>query len=113
LLTQKSNEESAMTNCTSDPIQFQGVKGRKIEAIFNGQVITSDGGGMLLKAADASIKLTRRIAGCFTDNRRKASRDHGLESLLRQRVYALALGYEYLNDHDVLRHDPALQTAVV
>ena len=101
-----------MTNCTSDPIRFKGVKGRKVEAIFSGQTITSDGGGMLLRAADDAIGLVSRVARLFADARRKASCEHTAENLLRQRVYALALGYEDLNDHNTLRHDPALQTAV-
>ena len=101
-----------MTSCTSDPIRFPGVKGRKVEAIFSGQVITSDGGSMLLRAADTMLGLTQRVAKAFTDPRRKASCSHSIEGMLRQRIYALALGYEDLNDHDSLRHDPALQTAV-
>jgi hypothetical protein len=100
-----------MTNCTSNPISFKGVKGRKVEAIFSGQTITSDGGGLLLQAADKAINLLSRVARCFADPRRKASCSHSVENFLRQRVYALALGYEDLNDHDELRHDPALQTA--
>jgi hypothetical protein len=101
-----------MTNCTSNTISFKGVKGRKVAAIFSGQTITSDGGGMLLRAADDAIGLLSRVGRCFSDLRRKASCAHSVENLLRQRVYALALGYEDLNDHDALRHDPALQTAV-
>jgi hypothetical protein len=101
-----------MTNCTSNPIRFKGVKGRKVEVFFSGQTITSDGGGMLLRAADEAIGLLSRVGSCFTDVRRKASCEHSVENLLRQRVYALALGYEDLNDHDKLRQDPALQTAV-
>ena len=97
-----------MTICTSDPIRFQGVKGRKVEAVFSGQTITSDGGGVLLRAADEMLKLLPRVARCFADFRRKASCAHSVENMLRQRVYALALGYEDLNDHDELRHDPAL-----
>ncbi len=57
------------------------------------------------------LKLLPRVARCFADSRRKASCAHSVENMLRQRVYALALGYEDLNDHDELRHDPALQTA--
>jgi len=101
-----------MTNCITNPIRFKGVKGRKVEAIFSGQTITSDGGGMLLRAVDDAIGLVSRVARLFADVRRKASCEHTVENLLRQRVYALALGYEDLNDHDTLRHDPALQTAV-
>ena len=112
MLKLKSTEESAMTNCTPNPIQFPAVKGRKIEAIFNGQILTSDGGSMLLGAADSLLGLTQKAARCFIDSRRKASCAHSILGMLRQRVYALALGYEDLNDHDALRHDPALQTAV-
>ena len=101
-----------MTNCTSESIRFKGVKGRKVESVFSGQTITSDGGGVLLRAADEAINLLSRAGRCFTDVRRKASCEHTVENLLRQRVYALALGYEDLNDHNALRHDPALQTAV-
>lgn len=101
-----------MTICTSDPIRFQGVKGRKVEAIFSGQAITSDGGGVLLRAADDALHLLPRVARYFEDSRRKASCAHSVLHMLRQRVFALALGYEDLNDHASLRHDPALQTAV-
>ena len=101
-----------MTNCTSNPIRFPGVKGRKVEASFNGHIITSDGGSMLLRAADCLLGLTQKAARCFMDSRRKASCAHSIEAMLRQRVYALAPGYEDLDDHDALRHDPALQTAV-
>jgi hypothetical protein len=101
-----------MTICTSNPIRFKGIKGRKVEAVFSGQTITSDGGGMLLRAADNALDLLPRVARCFTDSRRKASCAHSLKNMLSQRVYGLALGYEDLNDHETLRHDPALQTAV-
>ena len=101
-----------MTKCTPNSIQFPAVKARKLEAVFSGQHITSDGGGVLLRAADAAIGLTKKAARSFTDTRRKASCRHSVPNLLKQRLYALALGYEDLNDHDVLRHDPALQAFV-
>ena len=67
----------------------------------------------MLRSADARIRLTQRAAKSLTDNSRKASCRHSVATmLLKQRVYGLALGYEDLNDHDVLRHDPALQTFV-
>ena len=95
-----------------NPLKFPAVKGRKVEAVFSGQHITSDGGGILLRAVDTAIGLTTRAARSFADTRRKASCRHSMLDLLRQRVYALALGYEDLNDHDVLRHDLALQSFV-
>lgn len=101
-----------MSNYTSNQIGFPGVKGRKLEAVFSGQSISSDGGAVLLRAADARIKLLSRAAKFFEDGRRSASCAHSVENILRQRVFALALGYEDLNDHDDLRHDLALQAAV-
>ena len=101
-----------MTNCISNPIKFQGVKNRKVEAVFSGHIITSDSGAVLLRAIDNMIRLLFGAARCLTDPRRKASCMLSIANLLRQRVYALALGYEDLNDHDELRHDLALQTAV-
>lgn len=101
-----------MTNRNSDSIIFPGVKGRKFEALFGGQAITSDGGGALLRAADQVLNLLPRVAKGFSDTRRKASCAHSIEALLKQRVLALALGYEDLNDHDELRNDPMLQAVV-
>lgn len=101
-----------MTKCKSESICFPGVKGRKIEALFSGQAITSDGGSALLRSADKAINLLSRVAKGFTDSRRAASCAHTIEALLRQRVLALALGYEDLNDHDELRNDAVLQSAV-
>ncbi len=67
---------------------------------------------MLVKLSDEHSELTRRVARRLMDSRRKKSGDHSLLDMLRQRVYAIALGYEDLNDHDCLRKDVALQTAV-
>jgi hypothetical protein len=83
-----------------------------VEAYFGGADVTSDGGVLLLRQADRQLGLTREVASVLGDERRQASCQHDVVSLLRQRVYALALGYEDLNDHQTLRTDPALQTAV-
>ena len=101
-----------MTDCTAEPVVFPSCKGRLVEASFSGGAITSDGGAVLLRQADRMLGLTERAAKALTDTRRKASCRHSLLTMVRQRVYALALGYEDLNDHDELRSDPALQTAV-
>ena len=101
-----------MTDCNLEPIRFPSWKGRLVEAAFSGGAITSDGGALLLRQADRMLGLTDRAAQALTDPRRKASCRHSLRTMFRQRVYALALGYEDLNDHDELRSDPALQTAV-
>jgi hypothetical protein len=101
-----------VTNCTQESFQFPACQRRVVEASFRGGDITSDGGVLLLQQADRRLGLTEAIARVLRDPRRRASCDHDLVSLLRQRVYGLALGYEDLNDHATLRRDLAIQTAV-
>ena len=101
-----------MTNCTTEPIQFPGCKQRRVEAEFSGGNVSSDGGVLLLRQADRLTGLTKRVAQSLKDTRRKASCDHTLRDLVQQRVYAIALGYEDLNDHDSLRKDLAIQTGL-
>ena len=83
-----------------------------MKPILKGGEITSDAGSILLSQVDKKIGLTRRVAQSLRDSRRQASCDFSLKELLAQRIYGLALGYEDLNDHQHLRHDIALQTAV-
>ena len=97
-----------MTDCNPEPIRFPSCKGRLVETSFSGDAITSDGGAVLLREADRMLGLTNRAARALTDTRRKASCRHSLLTMVRQKVYALALGYEDLNDHDELRLDPVL-----
>lgn len=78
---------------------------------FSGGTLSSDGGALLLRQIDASLGLTRTLAGCFRDQRDQRFVDHSLPQLLAQRLQGLALGYEDLNDHEQLRHDPLLATA--
>jgi hypothetical protein len=80
-----------------------------VVAEFNGGTISSDGGGLLLQATDAKMNLLARFSQCFADGRDPQQIAHSVEQLVRQRVYALALGYEDLNDHEQLRQDPLLQ----
>jgi hypothetical protein len=101
-----------VTNCTQESFQFPACQRRRVEANFQGGDITSDGGVLLLQQVDRRLGLTEAIARILEDPRRQASVDHDGLSLLRQRVYALALGYEDLNDHETLRRDLAVQTAL-
>jgi len=101
-----------VTECTQESFAFPPCKRRRVEAQFDGGDITSDGGVLLLQQVDQRLGLSRAIAGVIGDPRRQASCQHDLLSLLRQRLYGLALGYEDLNDHQTLRNDLALQTAV-
>lgn len=101
-----------MTECNKKFIEFPSCKRRKVEANFGGGDVTSDGGALLLRQVDRHLGLTSDVSRVLSDSRRRASCEHTLRSLLRQRVYALALGYEDVNDHQSLRGDPGFQTAV-
>ncbi len=96
------------TQCSADLFAFAPVEGRKVEAAFDGGAITSDAGALLLGATDRAIGLVARFAACFADARRPELIEHGVATLVGQRVFGIALGYEDLNDHDHLRHDPAM-----
>jgi hypothetical protein len=100
------------THCTPRQFEFQGPGRRQIVARFDGGRITSDGGVVLLGEVDRRRRIVERFAACFEDARVAGSVEHRVDELLRQRVFALALGYEDLNDHDELRTD-ALLAAVV
>jgi len=75
---------------------------------FDGGAITSDAGALLLKETDRAIGLTRRFADCFIDYRCPELIEHAVQTLVGQRVFGIALGYEDINDHEDLRHDPVM-----
>jgi hypothetical protein len=79
-----------------------------VVAAFDGGTITSDAGALLLGATDGAIGMMHRFAACFHDERRADLIEHEVVTLVGQRVFAIALGYEDLNDHDELRHDPIM-----
>jgi Transposase DDE domain group 1 len=91
--------------------EFPGLGRRKIEANFAGGQVSSDGGVMLLRQVDRWLGFTKRLDRILPERRNPLLIQHSQESLLRQRIYGLALGYEDLNDHDSLRHDLLWQTA--
>jgi hypothetical protein len=96
------------TECIADQFDFAPVEKRRVVAGFDGGTITSDAGALLLGMTDRAIGLVGRFAGCFVDRRNAALIEHDVKTLVCQRVLALALGYEDLNDHDELRHDPVM-----
>jgi hypothetical protein len=96
------------TECIPDSLDFASLGGRKVTAAFDGGAITSNAGALLLRETDRAIGLSRQAAACFTDGRRQDRIEHGVETLIAQRIHGIALGYEDLNDHDELRHDPVL-----
>src|SRR5438128_791885 len=98
------------TQCNPNLLAFAPAEGRPVVASFDGGAITSDAGALLLGATDRVLGLTRRLAACFKDSRDPAYTEHAVETLVMQRIVGIALGYEDLNDHDQLRHDPVLAT---
>ena len=96
------------TECNPDMFGFPRVEGRSVVAAFDGGAVTSDAGALLLGAADRAIGLVERFATCFDDGRRQGQVVHEVGSMVGQRVFGIALGYEDVNDHDELRHDPVM-----
>jgi hypothetical protein len=95
-----------MTECNQSSFGFEALGSREIVARFDGGMISSDGGSFLLRETDRRLNLLPRLAECFLDGRNQNQVDHSIQEMLSQRVYGLALGYEDLNDHEQLRHDP-------
>jgi hypothetical protein len=96
------------TECSAEQFDFGTVEGREVVAAFDAGLVTSDAGALLLGATDRAVDLVGRFAGCFRDRRCPGLIEHEVATLVGQRVFAIALGYEDLNDHDDLRHDPVL-----
>ena len=101
-----------MTECIPPSFAFQQLGNRDVLASFDGGLITSDAGALLLREVDSKFGFLDQFAACFTDHRAAELIEHPLVDLLKQRVFGLCLGYEDLNDHDQLRLDPLLATVV-
>src|SRR5579864_6261495 len=97
-----------MTECNQKAFSFAAHFSRRVESSFTAGQVSSDGGALLLRQADRKIGMLSRVAACFTDRRSPLLVTHKLEEMVSQRVYGLALGYEDLNDHEQLRHDPLM-----
>ena len=100
------------TECTSHTYPFGKLGTRQIVADFDGGSLTSDGGLLLLKQVDEKFQITHHFAQCFNDQRDPNRIRHPLSNLVTQRVYGIVQGYEDLNDHDYLRHEPLFNIAV-
>ena len=96
------------TQCIQEQMEFQQLGRRGVIGRFDGGKISSDAGGVLLREVESRLHILKRLAGCYRDYRDRDRIEHSVESLIRQRVYGIALGYEDLNDHDSLRHDVVL-----
>src|SRR5262249_12055331 len=93
------------TECSADLLGFAAVERRAVVAGFDGGRMTSDAGALLLGATDRAIGLVERFAACFTNGRAPQLVEHEVRTLVGQRIFGIALGYEDLVDHDQLRHD--------
>src|SRR5712672_3437978 len=96
------------TECNPDLFGFAAVGRREVVGSFDGGSITSEAGALLLRQTDQVIGLSKRLATCFHDRRCQELVEHSVETLVGQRVFGIALGYEDINDHDDLRHDPLM-----
>ena len=101
-----------MPNRTTETLNFGRLGRRHLQANFQGGDLSSDGGLMLLRQIDARTGLSRQAAGVLTERRAAGRIQHRLHDMLAQRLYGLCCGYEDLNDHDTLRADLLMQTAV-
>lgn len=96
------------TQCISEQLTFEAFDGHRVEAAFDGGVVTSDSGALLLRETDRAIGLIERLTACLSDGRNQSRVVHSLRTLVGQRIVGLALGYENVNDHDELRFDPVV-----
>lgn len=97
-----------MTECIQSRFRFAKHFSREVVGEFSGGSMTSDGGALLLRETDQKLNLLPRFSPCFLDGRNPDLIEHPVEQMLAQRIYGLALGYEDLNAHEQLRHDPLL-----
>lgn len=95
-----------MTDCRQQTFEFQDHNGRKVTLDFQGGYLSSEGGCLFLREVAKRRGMFGKLARCFRDERFQPLVEHSVEALLAQRIGALALGYEDLNDHDRLRNDP-------
>jgi hypothetical protein len=96
------------TECSAKEIDFGRADGRRVVADFEGGMVSSDAGALLLGETDKGIRLVERLSTCFHEQRNPIYVAHAIETLVAQRVFGLALGYEDLIEHDGLRLDPVL-----
>src|SRR6266481_2090910 len=95
----------------NQPLLFDDLGPRRVQADFSGGHLSSDGGALLLRQIDRGLGISRALAQCFHDERNPLLIDHSVTELITQRLHGMALGYEDLNDHATLRLDPLLAIA--
>jgi len=100
-----------VTECNTQAITFSRLPRRELIADFDGGRLTSDAGMLLLREVDRRLGVSEAISACLPDPRDPVYLVHEQQRMIVQRLFAVAAGYEDLNDHQTLRDDPALQTA--
>ena len=95
-----------MSDFSEQPVLFPELVLKPAHIRFDEANTTSDGGAVLLKAADQRYGLTRRMAQCLADSREPGKVRHSLTDLLRQRIYGLCCGYSDANDVARIGRDP-------
>ena len=100
-----------MSEDTLLPFHFPAVGRKKVVAAFDGGRITSDGGVLLLAAAERRLGIANKLAGLISDPRDPNLIKHSVADILRTRILAIACGYEDGNDLDRLRFDPGFKLA--
>lgn len=100
------------TDCIPEQLKFEPIKSCPVLVNFKGKTVTSDAGITLIAELDRKREITLRLALCFKDYREPNRIEHSLSSLIAQRVYGLVMGYEDINDHEILRHDVMFTLAV-
>src|SRR4051794_5834417 len=98
-----------MTDCSRDALTFTRLGARQVLADFRGGRLTTDAGALLLREVERRLGLFDALDTAIPDPRRPELIEHDQKAMLAQRITAIALGYEDLNDHHTLRGDPALQ----
>jgi DDE family transposase len=107
-LAPEKEDSLLQTECNQKSFRFHPLIRRQVQGCFDGGAITTEAGGLLLREVEKRTAIIERFAACFRDHRAAEQIEHTVRELVAQRVYALALGYEDLNDHDELRRDPLL-----
>ena len=101
-----------MTDDSLLPFDLPAVRRKKVTGAFDGGLISSDGGLVLLREEERRLGLANLVAACFRDRRDPALVSHSLAEMLRFRMLAIACGYEDADDCDSLRFDPLFKLAV-
>lgn len=99
-------------DCIPEQFIFGRLKSCPVVVNFKGEPVTSDAGLTLIAELDRKREITSRLAECFKDYREPNKIRHPVNSLIAQRIYGLIMGYEDINDHETLRHDPIFALAV-